>query len=157
MPVAQTKYFGCLDYSPESVFDFPAGLPAFENQDQFLFLEAQQYAPLVFLQSLRTPGLCFLALPVQVIDPNYELAVSEEDRRALALDPARQLVQGVEVLALALLSFGGETSASANLMAPIIVNLATRRALQAIRWDARYSHQQAIPALAARRTEDRAC
>ena len=157
MPATETKYCGRLVYGPESVFDFPAGLPGFEDQKRFVFIETPQYAPLVFLQSLQDARLCFLALPVQVVDPNYRLAVAPEDLAALNLSPDRQPVQGVNVLALALISLGGESSPSANLMAPIVVNLATRGAVQAIRHDSAYSHQQAIPALTAANGSEEAC
>ncbi len=144
MPAAETKYFGSLSYAPEAVFDFPQGLPAFEDQRQFVFIETPKHAPLVFLQSLQNARLCFLALPVRVIDPDYRLAISVEDLEALDLNPMRQPTESADVFVLALVSVGADSPATANLMAPIIVNLATRRALQAIRRDSIYSHQQPI-------------
>jgi flagellar assembly factor FliW len=142
MPLIETKYFGTMPYSAESVFEFPYGLPAFEQQHQFVFIEIAEYAPLVFLQSLNQPSLCFLALPVSSVDPEYRLEISSDDRAALQLEP--QAPSGTEILALALLSMHDGFPATANLMAPIAVNVRTRRALQAIRMDQRYSHQHPV-------------
>lgn len=144
MPLVKTKYFGNMDYVEESVFEFPFGLPAFENEKQFVFIEAADHAPLVFLQSVSTAGLCFLALPIQVVDANYRLAISEEDLSALNLDIDRQPQIGRRVLGLALVSLRDGFPATANLMAPIIINLDTRRALQAIRQDSTYSHERPL-------------
>lgn len=142
MPLIETKYFGTMSYEDEAVFDFPCGLPAFEEEKRFAFIEIAEYAPLVFLQSLTRPSLCFLALPVLSVDPEYRLELSSEDRAALEL--AGQAGGGEGILGLALLSLHDGFPATANLMAPIAVNVRTRRALQAIRMDRRYSHQHPL-------------
>jgi flagellar assembly factor FliW len=157
MPVVATKYFGNMDYVEESVFDFPFGLPAFENEKRFVFIDALDHAPLVFLQSTTTAGLCFLALPIQLVDSGYEFAILPEDLRALELDPARQPQPGGQSLALTLVCLHGDFSATANLMAPILVNLGNRRALQAIRADTKYSHQHPVELGSSGKTCEEAC
>jgi flagellar assembly factor FliW len=144
MPLLETAYFGNMDYLEESIFDFPFGLPAFEQEKRFVFIETPQHTPLVFLQSLRQPSLCFLALPVLKIDSGYRLAVSREDRVSLGLDPEQEVQLGCRILALSLISLGDGSSPTANLMAPIVVNVENRRALQAIRVDRVYSHQHPV-------------
>ena len=139
-----TKYFGKLSYREESVFDFPFGLPAFEHEKQFVLIESAAHAPLVFLQSLAEPALCFLAFPILVVDRDYQLEIAREDLDAIGLDPGRQPALGSEALVLALISLHDGFSATANLMAPIVVNLNGRRGLQAIRQDSRYSHRHPI-------------
>lgn len=144
MPQVQTKYFGTMSHEDESVFDFPRGLPAFEEEKRFVFIEIAEYAPLVFLQSLSQASLCFLALPVSSVEPDYRLAVSVEDRAALELPLEGEPQPQDGLLALALVSLHDGISATANLMAPVVVNVRTRRALQAIRMDRRYSHQHPV-------------
>lgn len=161
MPTIDTKYFGALAFEEASCFEFYWGLPAFEQERRFLPLEIPGHKPLLFLQSTRTPALCFLALPVLAADPQYRLAVSPEDLAALELAADRQPQIGAEVLVLALLSIREEAPATANLLAPVVVNLANRRALQAIRSDRLYSHEQPLPAppasTAAPEPEDSIC
>jgi flagellar assembly factor FliW len=144
MPSVDTKYFGILAYREEAVFEFPQGLPAFKEENRFVLIEMPENAPLVFLQSLRQPELCFLAFPILVADREYGLAVGREDLEALDLDGGRQPNLGSEVLVLALVSLHFGFSATANLMAPIVLNLKTLRGLQAIRQDNLYSHQHPI-------------
>ena len=140
----QTKYFGILPCREEEVFEFPRGLPAFEQEKRFVLIQLPENAPLIFLQSLAQPTLCFLAFPVLVADRDYKLAVTAEDLAALDLDSRRQPELGGEVLVLALVSLRDPFSATANLMAPVVLNLKTRRGLQAIRPDRLYSHQHLI-------------
>jgi flagellar assembly factor FliW len=139
MPHVQTAQFGWLDYREDAVLSFPAGLPGFELCQRFALLEQAGLAPLVHLQSLEIPQLCFLAAPVQTIDPGYQPVLLPEDLALLQLEGTAQ-----PVLLLALLAAGEDGALTANLMAPVVVNLATRVAVQAVRADTRYSHRHVL-------------
>jgi flagellar assembly factor FliW len=144
MPSVETKYFGTLPCGEDAVFDFPQGLPAFEDEKRFVLIEPPGRAPLLFLQSMARATLCFAAFPILVVDRSYELTIAPEDLEELDLDPRRQPALGAEVTVLALISLHGKFQATANLMAPVILNVKTRRGMQAIRRDSRYSHQQPV-------------
>lgn len=144
MPELSTKYFGTINYREEEVVQFPSGLPGFEEEKLFLAIEPPANAPLTFLQSVRRPGLCFLALPIQGIDPDYQLAVTREDLESLGLETDRQPRIGEEIRCLAIILVAESGHVSANLLAPIMINPANRRGVQAIRVDAIYSHQHPL-------------
>jgi|SRR5579884_71065 len=144
MPTIETKYFGTMAFERDACFELPFGLPAFEEERCFLPLEIPAHEPLLFLQSITTPSLCFIALPVLVVDPDYKLSITSEDLEALGLSTARQPEIGVEVLAISLLSVRDNAPTTANLLAPVVINLANRRALQAIRADRIYSHEHPL-------------
>ncbi len=148
MPLLSTKYFGNLPCEASNFYQFPAGIPGFEEEREFVLLNIPGKEPLVFLQSAHTQGLCFLALPIRVIDPDYRLSVSFEDLRLLELETTRQPSVGSEVLVLALLSIESGQDATANLLAPIVIHLEKQSAVQAVRCDSAYSHCQSLPQLA---------
>jgi flagellar assembly factor FliW len=149
MPLVNTRRFGSIEYDESWVVSFPCGLPGFENETRFVLLERPEWAPIVFLQSLAGAELCFLAAPVGALDPAYSLSVTREDLQRLSLDEERQPVADQQVLCLALLCAPENGPLTGNLLAPVVVNLRTRIAVQAVRADARYSHQHAIPVGAA--------
>jgi flagellar assembly factor FliW len=136
----QTKNFGTLTYEPDSELEFPHGLPGFDERKRFVAVRFVENDPLVYLQSLEDPALCFITMPVLSVDPAYRLKVSGEDLGEIGLSPARQPKIGEEVFCLTVLSIR-EAGPTANLLAPIVVNLKTRRAVQAIAEDSGYSHQ----------------
>ncbi len=144
--MVETKYFGQLAFAEGAVFDFPHGLPAFEDEKTFVLIEEPEKAPLVFLQSTERPSLCFAAFPIQVVDRTYDLAISPEDLEELGLDAERQPDLGSEVTVLALITMHGKNVPTANLMAPVVLNVKRRRGLQAIRHDCRYSHAYCLGA-----------
>ena len=145
MPKILTAYFGELDYLDTAVFRFPHGLPGFESERSFVFLNQPQTKPLMFLQSLRDSDLCFVLLPILVIDPNYQLSLEAEDLATLRLPATRQPRIGEDILCAAILRTGDEeTSPTANLLAPVVVNLKEQIGVQVIRTDSPYSHRHPI-------------
>lgn len=149
MPVLETKNFGKISYEPESELEFPNGLPAFESRRRFVAVAFAASEPLIYLQSLEDPDLCFITMPILAVDPHYKLKMRGEDLAQLALSQARQPRIGEDVLCVAVLSIQ-ETGPTANLRAPIVVNLRNRRAVQAVAPESDYSHQyELIPQEAA--------
>ena len=140
-----TRYFGPVDYDEQSVMLFPEGIPAFEQEQRFLALRQPINEPLVFLQSLANPNLCFATLPALSACPGYQLSMTPEDLEALGLEAGRQPVIGRDVLCLAILSLEENAPPTVNLLAPIVVNLHTLCGRQAIQTDSPYSHREVLP------------
>jgi len=141
----ETRYFGPVEYDEASVLIFPDGIPAFEESRRFLPLRQSINEPLVFLQSLSNPELCLVTLPALAACPRYRLSISREDLDALELETCRQPVIGSEVLCLTILSVEKNAPPTANLLAPIVVNLHTQCARQVIQVDSAYSHRENLP------------
>ncbi len=144
MPQLQTKYFGEIEYGEEAVFRFPAGLPGFESEHAFLFLEQPETKPLIFMQSVATAGLCFLMLPVLVADPHYRLQLGADDLAELQLPPGREPAIGVDVLCGALVCTRDGADPTVNLLAPIVLNLQTMVGTQVIQPECGYSHRHPV-------------
>jgi flagellar assembly factor FliW len=143
MPVMETKNFGKISFQPESELEFPGGLPGFDSRKRFVAVTFVESEPLVYLQSLEDPDLCFITMPILAVDPRYQLTLSGEDLARLGLPRERQPHIGEDVLCLTVLSVR-ETGPTANLLAPIVVNLRNRRAVQSVPAESDYSHQFAL-------------
>jgi flagellar assembly factor FliW len=143
MPWCNTIHFGRLEYSSTSAITFSDGLPGFEAERRFVVVQRPDHHPLVFLQSLQTPNLCFPALPVRAVDRCYDLRIDDTDRETLGFESAPRL--GETALALALIALH-EEDPTANLLAPIVINLRTQSAAQCIDPDMRYSHRYQLAA-----------
>jgi flagellar assembly factor FliW len=139
MPTLSTRYFEQLEYSEDAPFQFGAGIPGFEEHTAFLFIEQPHTKPLVFMQSLHDPAVCFIGLPASVADPDYHLELSPEEAVALGLPYTEMPQAGPELLSLVLLTFAENTQPVANLMSPIVLNLRTHRGIQAIQLGSSYS------------------
>jgi flagellar assembly factor FliW len=161
MPICETKFHGPISFEPEQVLQVPAGLFGFPEETEFLLLELPSSRPIVFMQSVRSSALCFISLPVQVIDPDYQLSIRDEDLKQFGYraDSAQAApresvvresvngppVMGKDLLCLALLSTGEKRTTTANLLAPIVIDIANHHGMQVI-VNLPYSHQHALPA-----------
>jgi len=146
MPQCLTKYHGEMDYDEQAALHFKRGLFGFEAETRFLPIEQPALRPLVFLQSLVTPELCFISVPVFVVDQEYCLTLNPEDLEAVGLPADRPVQIGTDVLCLAIVCIqqGGPTTA--NLLAPVVVNRQNSEAIQAVSLNRKYTHQVALPA-----------
>ncbi|NDJ11220.1 MAG: hypothetical protein EBY17_08515 [Acidobacteriia bacterium] len=127
--VILSSCLGDISQDKGSELFLPAGLPGFETEHVLLPVEIPARRPLVFLQSVRSPDVCFVCLPVSCIVDAPFADISEDDRAGLDLDPGRNLVMGEDHLCLALLLPCGETVRT-NLDAPIVINLRNYRCAQ---------------------------
>src|ERR1035438_9995162 len=80
-----------LDCNDRTVFHFPYGLPGFEHEHAFVFLQQPHTHPLLFLQSLADSHLCFILLPILVVDANYKVNLDAEDLAALHRSEERRV------------------------------------------------------------------
>jgi len=140
MPKMVTKNFGEISFEPDTELEFPGGLPGFDGRRRFVAVRLAESDPLIYLQSLEDADLCFITMPILAVDPLYKLKVSAEDLDLLGLPQARQPRIGEDVMCLTVLSVR-ETGLTANLLAPIVVNLRNRKAVQAVASESEYSHQ----------------
>ena len=144
MPEVNTRHFGAISFEEDALLLFPQGLPAFEHARRFVLIGGAAASPFVFLQSVEIPELSFAAVPVLHVDPQHEMGVCREDLVLLGLDDRRQPLIGEEVQCLAIVSERADGVVTANLLAPVVINLESRVATQAIRTDQKYSHQCVI-------------
>jgi len=133
-----SAHLGNIEVDESSAIEFPRGLPGFEERHRFLLMQHPANEGLVFLQSLETPDLCFLALPARSIRGDYQLAIPDEDLELLGYPHGHCPEIGKDVIALAVLSLVEGEAPTANLLSPVIIQSHTRRAAQAIRTDDRY-------------------
>ena len=94
-----------------------------------LAVEVPAQRPLVYLQSVEKPEVCFVSLPVRIIRPDFQVALSEEDRATLHIADDSTVRIGEDILCLALL-FPSNGALEANLGAPLVVNLHNLRCVQ---------------------------
>lgn len=131
MAFLETPRFGKVEYGEEAVVEFAEGLPAFEADTRFVLIEPADTAPVVFLQSLVHPELCFTTAPAVCIDRGFRLKAGEAELEAIG---------GVaeDLLCLAILTLREDRPATANLMAPVVIHRRTRKGRQVIQYDSGY-------------------
>lgn len=117
--------FGDLSFAEESVITLRGGLLGFPNDTRFILVERDRGA-VAFLQSVDTPALALPVLDGSRLSPTYPTHPPELLAR-LAGIPASNLAVSVVVAV-----DPSDGALRANLVAPIIVDVASRRGSQVI-------------------------
>jgi len=145
MPSIRTKCFQQVEFADSCLFRFPCGLPGFEQERSFVFLDRPDSHPLMFMQSTLTPELCFFLLPVFAVSPQYRLALDEEALADLQLPLTSQPKIGEDILcAVIVCARGNNEPPTVNLLAPVVVNLRDRIGIQVIQTQSGYSHRHPL-------------
>jgi flagellar assembly factor FliW len=103
------------------------GMAGFPDAERYALVEVPQASPLFMLRSLDEPGLEFVVAPPAVFFPDYAPELDDSSVQRLELQDAE------DALLLVVLTIGsGIDTATANLLAPVVINQRTRRAAQVV-------------------------
>ena len=131
----ESPRFGTLEVEPSKIIEFPNGLPGFEDCRRFTLFHPEGEDPKYFiLQSLDDAALAFFLADPARFGFSYEISLSDEESKTLQLiDPAEMAV------AVILTKPDDEGALSANLNAPLVLNLAAKRGIQHVFADLKYA------------------
>lgn len=85
MKKVNTLRFGEVEVAEDKIVHFADGIPAFEDEHEFVIVPYDEESPYVFLQSLATPDLAFLMTMPFVFFPDYEFELDDENQEKLKL------------------------------------------------------------------------
>lgn len=135
-----TPRFGEVSFTETDVFVFPWGLPGFSDLRRFLALSLAEQPNFVWLQSVDDPKIALPAADPWQIFPDYEPRMPAYATEALELQNAEDFT----ILCIVVVTKDAEEM-TMNLMAPIVLNLKTRRARQVMLENSPYSVKTPIP------------
>lgn len=122
--VLKSARFGDLDVPVESVITFPSGLIGFPRAQRFVMLDYKK--PFSWLHSVDDSSLAFVVVDGFEFGRHYNLKPPYGD-------PQIELKEGDEYAILVVVTVRGDPRlTTANLKAPLFVNIANRKGLQII-------------------------
>ncbi len=109
------------------VIEMVEPLPGFPDRSRFALVRLDDSGVLSSLRSLDDPSLRFLVAPPQVFFPDYAPEIDDATVTALGIERAE------DVLLLVVVNPGDAAgAATANLLAPVLVNVATLKGGQVV-------------------------
>ena len=128
MKKVDTVRFGTIEIDEKKVVHFAQGIPAFEDEHEFVIIPYDEESPYVFLQSLATPDLAFLMTVPYLFFKDYEFEIDDATEQQLALKSPEDVI----VYTLLTVPQGRIEDMTANLMAPVIINQRTMAGKQLV-------------------------
>jgi flagellar assembly factor FliW len=121
----RSSRFGELEVPADRVLHFPQGLIGFPKARRFVILDHRPGSPFKWMLCLEQPDLAFaVAEPAKMV-PDYEAPLALA-ARTLGTDPA-------DVALFVIVTIPPDpTAMTVNLMAPVVVDVRTRRSRQLV-------------------------
>jgi len=132
--IIETGRFGQLTVGNEGTITFPQGILGFPEYTRFCLIDPADDTLILWLQSLDNPQVVFPVLEPKVFRVDYSAKLSAQELRELKLDNVNQSA------VLSILTIPEEiTQMTANLKAPIVVNLKDQLGKQVVLQENEYS------------------
>ena len=129
----KTQRFGEVEYNKEDVLFFPRGIPAFETKTEWILIGSDESA-IKWLQSIDDENLALPVTSPDAIRSDYNARIPEDEITLVgSVNPS-------ELALLIVVSIPQDSpwNMTANLRAPILINIKTRRAVQVIALNEEY-------------------
>ncbi|ADI02659.1 flagellar assembly protein FliW [Syntrophothermus lipocalidus] len=131
----KSSRLGEIEIDDKQVIDFPDGIPGFESEKKFAIFSLAPDAPFYYMHSVQSPDLCLvLAVPFMFF-PDYAVDLPQEELGKLA---AEEDAKGLAVFVVLTIPDDFRDT-TANLLAPVVVNLDKQKGVQYVPVQSPYS------------------
>jgi flagellar assembly factor FliW len=131
--------FGEVEYDPDNLLHFPAGLIGLPNLRDFIVMPNKKQGPLFWIQSVDDPDIAFVLTDPTNFFLDYRLMPEDTERRSLQLD------EDDECFILSVVTVPADQKITLNLAAPILFAPKSNRAIQVIVENGDYSSKTPLP------------
>jgi flagellar assembly factor FliW len=125
-----TSRFGNVDLSQADIITFPEGLLGFANLRRFVLLDDPNDEIFAWLQSCELAEVAFPVLEPELFAADYKITISKTDMESLKLS-SMERVRFFSIITIP----EDATQMTANLKAPIVINVPERMARQCVLQD----------------------
>jgi len=134
------RFGGPCTFAASDVIEFPWGLPGFPTLHRWLPLNLESHPSFVWLQSLDDLGVAVPAIDPWMVFENYDPKLPAYAFTSLEIREATDFT----TLCVVVVTPNAEEM-TINLMAPILINLRTKKARQIVVDGSAYSAREAMP------------
>lgn len=124
----ETKKFGTVDVNQNAIFDFVLPIIGFNDLKQYTIIDYKPDSPFKWLQSMEDMELAFPVTLCSFFGIDYQFDIPDEEAEELGIESA----DDVFVCNIANIPSSNPQGATINMLAPIIINLANKKAMQVV-------------------------
>ena len=124
----KTTKFGEIEIDKNAIFDFVSPIIGFKNLKQYTIIDYKPDSPFKWLQSTEDMNLAFPITLCSFFGINYQFDIPDEEAQLLEIESA----DDVFVCNIANIPSSNPQGATINMLAPIIINLKNKKAMQII-------------------------
>ena len=130
---------GKMMYKNDEIIYFEKGIPGFDNLKKYIIKEVENDSPFNILQSVEDKDIGFIIIPPFFIHNDYEIKLSEEIIEKLNIENQE------DVLLYSIVTLNSKVEdITANLKAPLVINIKNKKGEQYIIDKEKYSIKEKI-------------
>lgn len=131
----QTRYQGEVEVNKDQILSFPQGLLGFVDNTEFVLLDVHGNDSFKFLQDIYNSHISFLLINPWEFYSDYDVVLPDEELQKIEIKSKNK--NDISVFTIVTL---GKTfkESTANLLAPIVINLSNKKGKQFILNDSEY-------------------
>lgn len=131
--------FGKLEVEDDDVINFPVGIPGFEDKHQWILVGEEDNA-IMWLHSADDGALALPVTTPEAVKSDYSAKIPRESLEQIGESDMKNVV----LLIVVAIPPGRPWDMTANLRAPILVNMGSRTATQAIALNEDYDFRHMV-------------
>jgi flagellar assembly factor FliW len=125
----RTTRFGEIEFPEEVVINFSEGILGFPQDRRYILLEHDaEGSPFQWLQSLDNPDLAFIIIEPHQVEARYQYDIDRDTERLIGTGDPSQCA----VMCIVNVPHGNPVRMTANLKAPLVVNVESRCGRQVV-------------------------
>ena len=133
--------FGEVEYDPENLLHFPAGLIGFPTLRDFVVMPNKKAGPLFWIQSVDEPDIAFVLTDPTNFFLEYKVVPEDSEKNMLQIEKVE------ECYTLTVVTVPPDQKITLNLAAPILFSPKTNRAIQVILENTEYQTKTPLPSV----------
>ena len=123
-----TSRFGDIEVDEKKIVHFKDGIPAFEDEHEFIILPYEDDSPYYFMQSVKSPDLAFLLTIPFLFFPDYTFEIDDATVKELEIKEHEHVIY----YSMITIPNGSIRYMTANLLAPVVLNSENMQAKQVV-------------------------
>ena len=135
----ETKYFGEIEIEENLIINFDSGIPGFPDEKAFVLLPLEEDSPFQVMQSVKTAQVAFIITSPFIFFKDYEIKLSDQVIEQL------QFKNEQDVVLYTILNIREPfKDSTANLVAPVLINIKRQIGKQIVLENAPYHTKHLI-------------
>jgi flagellar assembly factor FliW len=135
-----SKALGRVTVPENHIITFASGLPGFPDEHRYVLLNGHLRSPFYYLQCVDNPSVAFVVTDPAALVPDYRPRNGSSALKELHA----QNLEELQVLVTLTIPPGHPRQMTANLMSPLLINLAQGLGKQVVIEKPQYSHQHPV-------------
>jgi flagellar assembly factor FliW len=137
--IISTSRFGDITIDETRIIQMKGGILGFEHLKRYVLLTQDEKIPFWWLQSVDDGAIAFVVINSFVVDPVYAPVISDNDVRLLDIDSSE------DVIPMSIVTIAADSlQITANMRAPVIINIKKQLATQIVLQDNEYPVQYSL-------------